>query len=295
MISFKSFLLLEGGHATDKYGTTRANKSDIEAAIHSTARIIGASADDLKKSLLGSTELTLIGKKKDSGDIDIALQMSDYNYTTIHKKMMAEFGGEGYFNQGAKIGSYAVPVNGKKVQVDLMYVSDNQWAKFIYHSAQGNGSNYPGAVRNIIMFTVLTFIQEPGKDFVHRNEEGRVVARASRSIKLDTGMTRLFKRSKINSKTGEHNKSLETVQPDELEAHLKSIGKATAFDKSTDVIKTPDAVASFIFGAKVKAADIMTAEDVIKHAKNLPEYPKMVKKIISELERNKLPVPKELK
>lgn len=294
MISFKAFLLSEGGHATEKWNTVRATKEDVAAAVKFTSNVLGIPYAEMVDRLLGSTELTLMGKKKDSGDIDIAMPVSVAEFANAHEKMISAVNGEGVNNAGTKVASYAVPVNGKKVQVDLMMVTNKEWAKFIYHSSQGDKSKYPGAVRNIIMFTILTFIQEPGKDFVHRDDGGNVIARASRSIKLSTGMERLFKTVKINPKTGKASKALDSVSPDELESTLKAMGKVIEFDKSVDLINSPDAVAEFIFGKGVKAADIMTAEDVIKHAKRNPHYESMVPKIKSELERLKLPVPAEL-
>lgn len=295
MLSFKSFLMFEGGHATEKFGTSRAKQADIQAALKFVSNVIGVDESSLKDSLLGSTELTLLGKKEDSGDIDIAMELKDSNYADMHKKMMAAVNDEGYFNHGGKIGSYAVPVNGKKVQVDLMFVNSKEWAKFIYHSAQGRGSKYPGAVRNIILFTALTFVQEPGKDFVERDEEGNVIARASRSIKLDAGMERLFKRAKINTKTGKANKSLDTVTPDELDDHLRQLGKKIDFAKEVDRIDIPDKIAEFIFGAGVKAQDIMTPENVIELIKTKMKNPeKILAQARKELERNKLPIPDEL-
>jgi len=294
MISFKQFLI-EGGHATEKYGTSRAKQVDIAAALKFVSSTIGIPGQELKSSLLGSTELTLLGKRESSGDIDIAVEINGDNYATINKKMLAAVDNQGYWNQGAKIGSYAVPVNSKKVQVDLMFVSSKEWAKFIYHSAEGRGSKYPGAVRNIILFTALSFVQEIGKDFVERDEDGNITARASRSIKLDKGMERLFKRAKHNPKTGKTNKTLEKVSAEELASHLKQIGKNIAFEKDADVINVPDEVASFIFGAGVKAGDIMTAEAVIQMIKAKMHKPgKVLAKVESELERNNLPIPKEL-
>jgi hypothetical protein len=294
MISFKQFLI-EGGHATEKYGTTRAKQADVAEALKFVSSKLGIPEQDLKSSLLGSTELTLLGKRDSSGDVDIAIELDGDNYISINKKMLAAVDNKGYWNQGAKIGSYAVPVNDKKIQVDLMFVSSKEWAKFIYHSAEGRGSKYPGAVRNIILFTALTFVQELGKDFVERDKDGNIIARASRSIKLDTGMQRIFKRAKINSKTGKINKTLEKVSPEELAQHLKQLGKNIEFAKNADVINVPDKVASFIFGSSVKAKDIMTAEDVIKHIKlNMHKPEKVLVKVKSELERNNLPIPIEL-
>jgi hypothetical protein len=294
MISFKQFLT-EGGHATEKYGTSRAKQADISAALKYVSSIIKIPEQELKSSLLGSTELTLLGKRESSGDVDIAVEIDGDNYSEINKKMLAAVDNNGYWNQGSKIGSYAVPVNGKKVQVDLMFVSSKEWAKFIYHSADGRGSKYPGAVRNIILFTALSFVQEVGKDFVERDADGNITARASRSIKLDTGMERLFKRAKYNPKTGKTNKTLEKVTADELASHLKQVGKNIEFEKDAGIINVPDKVAAFIFGDGVKAKDIMTAEDVIKQIKDKMEgADKILEKASKELKKNNLPIPTEL-
>lgn len=292
--TFKQFLT-EGGAATEKFNTSRANQADIKAALAFVSKAIGVETEELAKSLLGSTELTYLGKKQNSGDIDIAFPASAGDEKSFHEKMMAAVNGEGYWNPGGKIGSYAVPVGkGKKVQVDLMFVPDKKWAKFIYHSAEGNGSKYKGAVRNIMLFTALTFVQEKGKDFVERDADGNVIARASRSIKMDKGMERLFKRAKYNEKTGKYNKSLDTVTPDELEAHLKKIGKNIKFSKEVDTTTDADFIARFIFGPGVKAKDIMTAEDVIKHIKKMKNADEVIARVKEELKKNNLQIPSEL-
>ena len=234
-------------------------------------------------------------KKKDSGDVDIAFSLEDTDAEAINKKMKAALNNEGDYNSGTKVGSYAVPVgNGKKIQVDLMFVKNKDWAKFIYHSEQGNGSQYPGAVRNIVLMTALAHTQEPGKDFVMRDDEGRAVIRASRSIKMDVGMERLFKMAKINAKTGKYNKALDKVDPAEIEAHLQSLGKKVKFSHDPEITDTPDHIAEYVFGKGVKAKDIMSAENVIAHIKKLKNSDEIIKACRSELTRLNLPIPKEL-
>ena len=201
MLSFKSFLF-EGGNAVQKYNVSRANPADVKACLEFVSKHLGIPYDEIKNDLLGSTELTFLGKKKDSGDVDIAFSLEHVDVNDVNKKMLAAVNGEGTYNAGTKVGSYAVPVNGKKIQVDLMFVSNKIWAKWMYHSSQGNGSAYPGVVRNILLFTTLAHTQTPGKDFVLRDTEGKPVIRASKSINMDAGMKRLFKMSKVNSKTG---------------------------------------------------------------------------------------------
>ena len=293
MKTFKEFLL-EGGNATSKYSTQRATSADIQKVLSKISTILSIPVDNLKADLLGSTGLTLKGIKKDSGDIDIAMNAQDSDITEIDKKMKAAVNGEGTYNSGTKVGSYAFPVNDKKVQVDLMFVNNKDWAKFIYHSAQGDGSNYPGAVRNIILFTALAHTQKDGEDFVIRDESGKSVVRASKAIRMDSGMQRLFKMAKKNPKTGEYNKSVETVSPDELEAHLKEIGKDIKFSKDQDHTNNPDEVAAHIFGKGVKASDLMTAEDVIKQVNKLKNASEVKSAARKELERLKMEIPSEL-
>jgi hypothetical protein len=285
---------MEGGKATAKFDVQRAEQADVKAALEFVSKVLGIPFDTLKNDLLGSTELTLLGKKKDSGDVDIAMSLKDSDVNKINDEMLKATGGEGDYNAGTKVGSYAVPVNGKKIQVDLMYVNNKDWAKFAYHSAIGRGSVYPGSVRNIIMLTALAHTQEPGKDFVMRDEDGKAIIRASKSVKLDSGMERLFKMAKVNAKTGKYNKTIETVAPEEIEAHLKSLGKDVKFSKDKDHTDVPDEVAAFIFGKSVKAADVMTAENVIKHIKKLKNSTEIIEAARKELERLKLPIPKEL-
>ena len=293
MKSFKQFLI-EGGHATEKYKTSRAKPADVKSALEFVAKTLNIPYNILSNDLLGSTELTLLGKKEDSGDVDIAFSLKDSDANEIDKKMRAATNGEGSYNSGTKVGSYAVPVNGKKIQVDLMFVDNKDWAKFSYYSAIGRGSKYPGAVRNIILFTALAHTQEPGKDFVIRNDDGKPIVRASKSVILSSGMKRLFKMAKVNPKTGKTNKSLETVTPDEIENRLKELGKDIKFSKDSEFTNNPDDIAKFIFGNNIEAKDIMTAEDVIKHIKALKNSNEILNAAKAELIRLKMKVPSEL-
>jgi len=293
MKTFKQFLT-EGGHATEKYNTERAKPADVKAALEFVSKALNIPYDTLKNDLLGSTELTLLGKKADSGDIDIAFSLKDTDAIQIDKQMKEATNGEGNYNAGTKVGSYAVPVNGKKVQVDLMFVNNKDWAKFSYYSAIGRGSKYPGAVRNIILFTALAHTQEPGKDFVIRDEDGKPIVRASKSITMDAGMKRLFKMAKVNAKTGKYNKSLETVTGDDIEKHLKEIGKDIKFSKDVEFTDNPDDVAKHVFGPNVKAQDLMTAENVITQIKKLKNANEILAAARSELTRLKMEVPEEL-
>lgn len=283
MVSFKQFLL-EGGAATAEQGTSRANKAQVEQALAATAKALKLPLETLQKQALGSVHLVLSGHKKDAGDIDIAIpedQMERFD-----QLMRASF--EGTLNKGTGVGSYAVPVDGGKVQVDLMFSPDVEWAKFIYSSEHGRKSAYPGAVRNILMMTAVANTRKEGEDAIKKDGD-QVIARATRSLKLQGGLERLFKAAKVK-KDGTYTKGLEKVEPKDLEAHL---GKGK-FKPEADVITDPKKVVEWLFGKGVGAKDVETAEQVVALIKKLPNAAEIVKDAKEQLTRAKLPVPKEL-
>lgn len=296
-LSFKRFLIKEGGKATAEWGTKRAYPEDVKNAVAQMAKALGVPAAELSKNLLGTSRLTYAGKKSSSGDVDIAVDIK--NFPDFHEKAQQLVGQQGQYNTGTKVGSYAVEVSkGKKVQVDLMFVDSTDLAKFTYFSSEGEDSVYPGAVRNIMLMTLATFMIEDGKDFVVKHED-EIIARASRSLKLNVGLERLFKVAK-KRKDGEGRvKSLEKVSPDELEAELKDIdqSKIGKFEKSSAIVNDPDEIAHFFFGEKTFAKDIMTAEQVSKlinktfTGQHLADIKASIKK---HLEKSGFEVPKEL-
>lgn len=295
-LSFKRFLIKEGGKATAEWHTERAFPKDVKVAVKIVAKAIGVDEDELSKNLLGTSRLTYHNKKSSSGDIDIAVNSKFF--PDYHKSMESAVQGRAVYNTGTKVGSYAVDVGGKKVQVDLMFVDSENLAKFTYFSTEGEDSKYPGAVRNIMLMTLATFILEDGKDFVVKRED-EVIARASRSLKLDVGLERLFKVAKKRKDGQGRVKSLEKVSPDELEHEMKDIDKSKVgqFEKDSAIINDPDEIAHFFFGPKVFAKDIMTAEDVSKlinshfSGEKLADIKSNIKK---QLEKSGFESPKEL-
>ena len=295
-LTFKRFLIKEGGKATAEWNTERAFPKDVKKAVSLVATAIGVEEKELAKNLLGTSRLTYHNKKSSSGDIDIAVNQKFF--PDYHKSMQQLVQDRGLYNTGTKVGSYAVDVGGKYVQVDLMFVNSEDLAKFTYYSTEGENSKYPGAIRNIMLMTLATFMIEDGKDFVIKNED-EIVARASRSLKLDVGLERLFKVAKMRVDGKGRTKSAEKVSPDELEAELKDIdpSKVGKFDKSADIIDNPDEIAKFFFGKSVSAKDILTAEDVAKlinktfSGEKLKDIKANIKK---QLEKSGFEVPNEL-
>lgn len=283
MLTFRQFLL-EGGAATASAGTARANKSQVEQALTAVAKALRLPLGEVRANALGSVHLVLSGHKKDAGDVDVAMPIDQAE--KLNALMQAHF--EGTYNKGTNVASYAVPVDGGKVQVDLMFTPAVEWAKFIYSSEHGRKSAYPGAVRNILMMTAVAHTLKPGEDAVKR-EGDHVIARASRSLKLQGGLERLFKAAKVK-KDGTYAKGLEKVEPSELEQHL---GKG-AFKPEADVITDPKAVVQWLFGKGVGPKDVETAEQVVALIKKLPNAKEIIADAKEQLARAKLPVPKEL-
>jgi hypothetical protein len=286
MKTFKQFLV-EGGAATASSHTERANKSDIEAALKMVSKTTGIAIETLKQNLLGSTSHTLSGKKQDSGDIDIALEEGKYDRDVIIKKMSDA--AEGVYNAGTKVGSYAVPVNGKKVQVDLMFVKSEEWARFGFHASPD--SKHKGVVRNFLLINLMKQLYEPGKDFVLA-DNGQEIIRVRRGFKMDAGLERLFRVApfKKDGKRG----PLKAATPQEVEAELKRLGKTQKFSSESDTILEPDRAAAFMFGKGVKASDLLSAEQVIAQIFKRKDHAKIFKDTIKDIKAAKQPVPSEI-
>lgn len=291
MITFKQFLaeasLLEGGKATAEHGTSRANKADVIAGLKFVSKTIGLSYDHLVAHLLGSTKQTLEGTKKDSGDLDIAMK-DDENRAEYEKKMTAAVGFPPR-KTGANVLSYAVPVGGdKRVQVDLMFVPDVEWAKFSYHSEPG--SKFKGSIRNLLIYALVLNTMEKGKDLRIKDADGNDVVRASRSFQLDTGVHRTFKVAPMRKDGKGRTKSAVKTTPDEVEKVARELGSKETFSKEEDIIRDPGRFAKMLLGPKGTAEMLKTsAENLIATIKKMRDDHKQIfKDALADINRQKL-------
>lgn len=297
--SFKQFIALsESGNAVaDWVGGARATAHDIKIAIKFISEKTGIPFDELSDGVLGSTGHVLSGHKQDSGDLDIAIPDGKYDIKEITKKLNAAVNGESHYATGLKTYSFAVPVSSsKKIQVDLMFVGSKEWAKFAYNTDPN--TKYKGAVRNQILFAVVMHKVEPGKDIVVKDENGNVIARASRSLKFDTGIERLFKVAGLK-KDGTRKKTLDKVSPEELSIELEKIDPSLKdkFDPTSDIIIDPKIATKWMFGHSVQPQDINTTEKliaVIKRNFSKSDERDIFKQAVINLNSNKLPIPEEL-
>jgi hypothetical protein len=169
----------------------------------------------------------------------------------------------------------------------------------MFHSSEGDKSKYPGAVRNIMLMTLTSKLLKPNMDFVVRDDEGNIIAKASKSLKLNVGLERLFKVAKKREDGNGRVKSLDKVDPDVLEKELEEIkpeliGK---FSKNPDIVNDPDEIAKYLFGKNAKATDIMTAEQVAEQINKKFSGDKLLKikeAIKEQLKKSNFPVPSEL-
>jgi hypothetical protein len=291
VITFKQFLF-EGGAATAAFNTSRATKADIKVALQRISEITGISTATLASNLLGSTPHTLAGRKKDSGDLDIAFEAGKYDRENLVDKMK-EAGIEAGKPIGGNTFPFAVPVgNGRKVQCDFMFVPSEAWAKFGFNSAPD--SAYKGLVRNnFLMDNVMKHTFEPGKDLTVEDENGVEIVRVRRTFGRGEGVYRTHKAAPMR-KDGKGRVALKKVTPAEVEQVLKQIGQKAAFSKDVDPILDPDAAAAFMFGKGTRAADLMSAEQVIKAIFKRKDHAAIFKDVIADFKENGIAIPPEI-
>lgn len=286
-MSFKQFLA-EGGAATSTEHTVRATKQDIEAALKFVSKAIGIPEDQLASSLLGSTPHTLKGLKKDSGDLDVALEDGKHD----RKKIVAALEKATGFTPkvvGGNTYSFAVPTHsGRKVQVDLMFSPSEQWAKWMYHSAID--SKHKGKVRNQLLIAVAINQMEKGKDLIVKDAEGNLLVKVRRSLKNDEGLVRIHKYAPLRKDGKGRTKTLVDATEKDILAVLDEVGDHTStFTMEKDQNLNPDSVAAVLFGKGTKAADLMSTEQVVKKVLALKNAKDVVKTAAKALEPDELP------
>lgn len=291
MITFKQFLV-EGGKATEKYGTVRATKADMKAALVFVADATGIPVSTLKDRLLGSARLTYNGDREDSGDIDIAIHTEEVDKDTVVAKMTEKAGNPPHVTGGSTY-SFAVPSGEKrKVQVDLMFVPDVAWAKFSHHASEH--SKHKSGARNELLHSALKFTMQPGKDLRIKDDSGSDVVRASRTYKLIDGVERIFKVAPTRKDGKGRVKSVEKVTPAEVKAALADLGVKQTFSEKPDIIRDPDKFAELLFGPGVKGSQMMTVEQLIKLIKMRKDADAILKDAVKGMKRLNFEVPDEL-
>jgi len=251
----QELILKEGGNAVKEAGVTRINKKDIPSTITHVSKLTGVPKKDLIP--LGST-----GKAATSGDIDLAVDINKYDPAEIHAKMMKAVDGEGVLNKATKIGSYAVPIRGNaekgKVQVDLMYVPNTEYAQFSYYS-EGEGSKYKGSVRTLLLMGVAAALNQKGTDHFSYSKDGELIIRAGRTLDLNQGLRRIFQHRPKKKKGDGYLKTMKSIPIEDFKKQFPDV----EVKGGQVIVDSPEKVVKALFGSGVTPNDVRTAEQVL--------------------------------
>lgn len=283
-MKLRQIKLVEGGNALAKAGVGRIDKKYVASTIDFVAKLAGIPKRDLHP--MGST-----GKSPTSGDIDLGIDMGKYPPDHVHRRMMTRLGSEAHhYSHGSKVYSYAIPIVkrvgeefveiGGKVQVDMIFTPNIDWATFAHHS-EGTGegqTSYKGAVRTILLKAVASMYIEPGIDMMAFDPQtGELIIRVGRTFDLTHGLRRIFQyrpeRKKGNGSTP-YIKSMKTVHTiEELEpvlASLKQRHPGHFKDVKLDVadheivVSDPSKALKMMFpGGPVNPDSVRTAEQIL--------------------------------
>ena len=253
--------LLQENKVLRDVNVVSVSKDDIEPTLQYVARLTNIPFEDLHP--VGST-----GKAETSGDIDVAVDQNRYVPFKIHDRLSKQLGSEyAVYNRGTRIGSYAIPIRGddqQRVQVDLMFTDNVDWAKFSYFSA-GDRSKYKGAVRAILLAAVAASLDEKGVDTFHYVDD-ELIVRVGRGIDLGTGMKRLFQ-MRPHKKYGEgYVKGLKNVSAEDI----KQMYPDLEFDGNDLVINDPSEVVQVLFGEGTRPSNVDTVEEILNLISRFP-------------------------
>ena len=260
--SFSSFSkLFEGGAAIKS--SRPIKESEVEKTIQHMREVlfplIGDGEFDKDYLLIGS-----IGKKKSpsdtSGDIDLGIaqeflaqkfgisadQSLQFLYDKLSSELPAILGYEPDMKlmKGINVLSIAWPIEGDTengtVQLDLIPISNMDWAKFIFYSPdyRKNESKYKAAHRNWLFQAILSAL----KNVTKRDENGDIVDFDTYALRLNDG---IYKNKKTFQGATKRLKRPDTVK-----------------GQSVFVTRDPQELLDLMFGGGVKADNVKTFEDV---------------------------------
>ena len=149
--------LLEGGNvfkdAQGQPATQRINQADVPATIAYLEDILGMEFPE--ERWLGST-----GRKPTSGDLDLAVDLSEINKDQLAAKLTQFVQSQKqdpreWVRKGGEV-HFKTPIAGDPnkgyVQTDFMFFPNLDWGTFFYGGAEG--SNYKGMNRNVLMSSI---------------------------------------------------------------------------------------------------------------------------------------------
>lgn len=192
---------------------------------------------NLKDNVLGS-----VGKKKFSGDIDVALQIDNEDIPQFIKKLedtglVLDIAKSSVIMTKVKIVDYDESVTTTKprtgyVQVDFM-PGDPGWLKTYYHSPSETESKYKGVFRNILIATIAAVHER--NDSEEKIDDGRPVESERWMWSPTDGLVRI-KRTPVPKANGNgYTKKNKNVIIGEPLKSAERIAKALGLDDAKDL------------------------------------------------------------
>lgn len=253
----KAEIIVEGGNAVPD--VVRINQ---ENSIPTVNKLFSEFLPKLKikknhTAILGST-----GKKapkQSSGDIDVAISATELlkqNNLQTFDDLMDHIVGivkgmKFAFKDMRALGiiSFAYPIvnedglqEGQKVQVDFMVVKDVKYAAWSFYSPSYLESDLKGVYRNFLNFNVAKNAKLEVKKI---DPDTKAPIEWSRYWVHNTDGLQYGTQTNVSAKTNKVVKTLRTIE-------------------KTTISMKPDDVASFLYGPKYKANDLLTFEACIK-------------------------------
>lgn len=302
VLSFSKFIVLNEGGAAIKT-SRRIREDEFPKTLESIKKILFPilSIDPNKNKeeyiIIGS-----IGKKKNpedtSGDLDLGYDSSWFArthnvdiketstkiYELLSEKLPEALGFDPELKlmKGLKIVSVGWPIEGDPergiVQLDLISVSNMEWAEFIYYSPDYKigESKYKSAHRNWLLAAILSARRE----ILSKDENDEVMDYNSPVLILSDGLYW-------------HTKSYKG----KLKARLKHSKKIEGSERF--VTRDPQEFIDFALGRGYKPSDVKTFEDLLKIVKS-PDFelkdrlPEIEERFIEYLKRADLDIPSEI-
>lgn len=300
ILSYDKFQkLFEGGNAIKQ--ARRIKESEVDSTLKSIKSLliplIGGGEIGKEYILIGSA-----GKKKDpddsSGDLDLGIDSSfvasKYKVNTedllssLNKELLEKLPKQLGFTpdmklmKGINVLSIGWPINGDEsngiVQLDLIPISDIEWAKFIFYSPdyKKNESKYKSAHRNWLFQAILSSM----KDIESRDANGDIENFSTYALRLSDGIY-------LNKKT--------------FKGIRKKLLKAkTIPGESKFITRDPQKLIEMLFGKGISASNIKSFEDAweLVSAKNFKHRDKIddIKKdLVRYLDNGGYEIPTEIK
>lgn len=248
-----------GGYATKEAGTAPVLQTEIPKVIEIVSKFSSVPVEDLHP--LGST-----GKAPWSNDVDLAVDRNVFDPEMVKQSM--SLAGPYILDfkdmTGLGVQSYAIEVDGKAVQVDLMFVDNLEWAKFAYWSPPTNESDYKGAVRTMLLMGVAANTSVVGYDGFYY-VDSQLVGRIGRTFDLNRGLRRIFQYRPKRKDGNGYLKSMKTVDTvEEVEEAIGSNMTMVVYRNPYLTFDNPLQALAIMFKRPIYPEHVEDAESVIR-------------------------------